>query len=300
MNAKFINKKLENHHMALHSRRERGFTLIELLIVVAIIAIIAAVLFPVFGRARENARRSACSSNLKQIGLGLMQYVQDYDEKMPFTYAPNAFNFANPALAAGPSAIDPAGSAKFNFLEAIYPYVGSRQVYVCPSATTDPTSATPSMGNEYIPTTLSNTSYLGNAVVIPNLIMPTGAATNRPMRHIATIPQPAQIIWIQEWWFRSNAARCMPRYGTGAGAAKYNIWHEYNAGTPRYGDGIAEDEGMTNRHFGGGNLLFCDGHVKWTKAKSLRSGDFGLTPDQRWTATNGTDPDGGGTYQAAF
>lgn len=58
-----------------------GFTLIELLVVIAIIAILAAILFPVFGRARENARRSSCASNLRQIGLGAMQYSQDFDER---------------------------------------------------------------------------------------------------------------------------------------------------------------------------------------------------------------------------
>ncbi|MDH7569634.1 MAG: prepilin-type N-terminal cleavage/methylation domain-containing protein, partial [Armatimonadota bacterium] len=64
-------------------RRERGFTLIELLVVIAIIAILAAILFPVFARARENARRSNCASNLKQIGMGIRQYSQDYDERLP-------------------------------------------------------------------------------------------------------------------------------------------------------------------------------------------------------------------------
>ncbi len=62
----------------------RGFTLIELLVVIAIIAILAAILFPVFARARENARKANCASNVKQIMLGVIQYVQDYDEVLPY------------------------------------------------------------------------------------------------------------------------------------------------------------------------------------------------------------------------
>jgi len=65
------------------NRRKSGFTLIELLVVIAIIAILAAILFPVFARARENARRSSCQSNEKQIALGFKQYIQDNNERYP-------------------------------------------------------------------------------------------------------------------------------------------------------------------------------------------------------------------------
>jgi prepilin-type N-terminal cleavage/methylation domain-containing protein len=71
------------------SRENKGFTLIELLVVIAIIVILAAILFPVFARARENARRASCSSNLKQLALGLLQYGQDYDEKYPLSWMYN-------------------------------------------------------------------------------------------------------------------------------------------------------------------------------------------------------------------
>ncbi len=65
------------------TRSRKGFTLIELLVVIAIIAILAAILFPVFAKAREAARQSVCLSNLKQIGLGIMQYVDDWKGRYP-------------------------------------------------------------------------------------------------------------------------------------------------------------------------------------------------------------------------
>lgn len=79
--------------MSHMGRNKRAFTLIELLVVIAIIAILAAILFPVFAQARDKARQTTCLSNMKQIGLGMMQYVQDYDETYPrqkFFYGPGA------------------------------------------------------------------------------------------------------------------------------------------------------------------------------------------------------------------
>src|SRR5947207_11040145 len=63
--------------------RKSAFTLIELLVVIAIISLLAAILFPVFARARENARKSSCANNLKQIAVSIQQYLQDYDECYP-------------------------------------------------------------------------------------------------------------------------------------------------------------------------------------------------------------------------
>src|SRR5450755_4691782 len=96
-------------------RSRRGFTLIELLVVIAIIAILAAILFPVFAKARENARRASCESNLKQISLGIMQYNQDNDETYMLTQLPS-----------------PGGSG-ITFAAAIYSYTKSTQILQCPS-----------------------------------------------------------------------------------------------------------------------------------------------------------------------
>lgn len=98
--------------------KSQGFTLIELLVVIAIIAILAAILFPVFARARENARRSACQSNLKQIGIGLLQYAQDYD-----------------GVLVPRRRYKDAGSNTWDFrwTDLIQPYVKSDQLFNCPS-----------------------------------------------------------------------------------------------------------------------------------------------------------------------
>jgi prepilin-type N-terminal cleavage/methylation domain-containing protein/prepilin-type processing-associated H-X9-DG protein len=93
-------------------RRKRAFTLIELLVVIAIIAILAAILFPVFAKAREKARETSCLSNCKQMGLGIVQYVQDYDEHYPG----RAMN-----------------AEQFSWRVTTTPYVKNHQVFMCPS-----------------------------------------------------------------------------------------------------------------------------------------------------------------------
>jgi prepilin-type N-terminal cleavage/methylation domain-containing protein/prepilin-type processing-associated H-X9-DG protein len=98
----------------------KGFTLIELLVVIAIIAILAAILFPVFARAREKARQSSCLSNMKQIGLAFMQYVQDYDEMLPR----HVFDLDADGYWSEPD---------YSWRWALLPYIRNVQIFQCPS-----------------------------------------------------------------------------------------------------------------------------------------------------------------------
>src|SRR5438876_11346932 len=97
-------------------KRREGFTLIELLVVIAIIAILAAILFPVFAQARAAARKTSCLSNMKQINLGMQQYIQDYDEKFPGWEWGDRYS-------------EDSGSFWDN---AIMPYVKNIKVFQCP------------------------------------------------------------------------------------------------------------------------------------------------------------------------
>ena len=84
--------------MTTVSRNRNAFTLIELLVVIAIIAILAAILFPVFAKAREKARQTSCASNLKQIGLAVMQYAQDNDENLAAAWWGSPFDSFAPCV----------------------------------------------------------------------------------------------------------------------------------------------------------------------------------------------------------
>lgn len=244
------------------SYNRRAFTLIELLVVIAIIAIIAAILFPAFARARENARRASCQSNLKQIGLGALQYSQDYDEKIvPLRWSYGAIPAANGG--------NRPGSTHVPFPVLLQPYIKSTQLFKCPSNPLNlnmwntPEAGTPAAGIT-IPV-----SYLANAGAENSDSGGPGAP--RPMTgldsgttSLAQIPSVATVIQIIDY-----------RSESGSGD-----------------DDRGQDPDLNNNtrvenlrgHLGTTNFLFMDGHVKALKPVATGS------PTCLWTINNAGDP----------
>jgi prepilin-type N-terminal cleavage/methylation domain-containing protein/prepilin-type processing-associated H-X9-DG protein len=215
-----------------------GFTLIELLVVIAIIAILAAILFPVFAHARAKARQTACLSNMKQLGTGLMMYAQDYDETLPLN------DYIGNGLAPLAGWRDP--RAGDSWCSGIYPYVKSIQIYACPEAVEYLDPGVPWRSPEKIEDGV--VSYLMNY-----------ATRGRPL---AAVPAPADVIFLHEGDRRWRVCHCRP---------------EPERLTSQFYIEINRDFYDT-RHNDGSTLLFCDGHAKWRKKASLLVSEFGLKP----------------------
>ncbi len=207
------------------SLRKKGFTLIELLVVIAIIAILAAILFPAFAKAREAARRSSCISNLKQVGIAMMQYSQEYDEKtVPYKIS------------------DSAGTGVYSWRVLLHPYLKSTDIYKCPS---NPNAIAPDDGNS--PTVITNKSYAavtdGNGSgsgdaggPVPMTSLETNPWTQIETRSLSSFNSPANTVLISE------------RADNGGG--NYVFYIGGGGKTDMFG------------HLGKPNFLFADGHVK--------------------------------------
>ena len=249
---------------------KKAFTLIELLVVIAIIAILAAILFPVFARARENARRSSCQSNLKQMGLAIIQYQQDYDEKYP------------PGRTEEP---DPPASWTA-WANLVQPYVKSRQIFQCPSNPTTMPSGNSFIfsGSGNLATRLpisyvaSGRQFAGNADDLGGPGPMNVFSSSSDVRHfggaaLSQVENTAQVILVTEdrWGKSGNNSPMVSRADTfevsPTNATKVKL----------------------QNHLGLSNYLFCDGHVKALKPTATG------TPINMWninntTVWNGTSP----------
>jgi len=224
--------------MKMQKRKNRlagGFTLIELLVVIAIIAILAAILFPVFAQAREKARQAQCGSNVRQLGLAINMYKQDYDERFPF------------------GGWLPANNGSGEWQNTVAPYIKNKGLYRCPSSTDldeDPNNPQQWAWNR------NPVSYLYNNQL----------GRGRQPLSDATVQQPADCWMVLDghsdwggregvdWMGRPNTTWLMEdtTFGSaGSLVTGWLSWQGFTWGLPR--------------HNGGANICYVDGHVKWAK-----------------------------------
>lgn len=267
--------------------KRKAFTLIELLVVIAIIAILAAILFPVFARARENARRSSCASNLKQIGLGVLQYTQDYDERMPY----------------GSLQIGPVGSNVVKFPNGttgnnepwylmIYPYVKSLQLFNCPSAD----KALYNVGGySLVYMTYSYNYRFPQPTANPAQGYPTSSCTyvwncgvSLEGAALAAIEDPSETIAFTE------GSSGLVQFGTTTAGNLLRLPTEDElhaggtCGYPASGNAYFSGECLRARHLDTMNTLFVDGHVKSMQWKTILGSDNDPNVVKYWTTAKNT------------
>jgi prepilin-type N-terminal cleavage/methylation domain-containing protein/prepilin-type processing-associated H-X9-DG protein len=206
----------------------KGFTLIELLVVIAIIAILASILFPVFARARENARRSSCASNVKQILLGVMQYTQDYDEMYPPSYT---YAFPGPTI-------------QGTWYTYTQPYLKSAQIFKCPSDSSTDLAAHSALGdgNGY------TVSYIANFWL--------GGDTSRVS--LSAVQSPSTAVYMSDGGVRADGPNITVQATSPAKNGGQRMLIDGTIAAGPNGDYA----GPSPRHLETTNVGFADGHVK--------------------------------------
>ena len=225
--------------IAMTSRTSRtAFTLIELLVVIAIISILTAILFPVFARARENARRTNCLSNMKQIALGVMQYTQDYDERYPQGRYSVGTEQTDPSLPGMHYTVayacpDETNGHCVTWMDLVHPYIKNVQVFSCPSQEYSPDSP-PSYGYSSAINALRRNRYNN------------GISGNGVPLLQAEVQRAAEVFMIMEF-AAATAYRAEPEVH---GARARSI-------TP-------SNRQQVIPHMEGAVITYADGHAKWT------------------------------------
>ncbi|MFY7951757.1 MAG: DUF1559 domain-containing protein [Armatimonadaceae bacterium] len=232
--------------------RNRAFTLIELLVVIAIIAILAAILFPVFAQAREKARQTSCLSNMKQTGLGILMYVQDYDEELPKA------DYWLPAGSQSP--LNPNATGGFSLRVNHYkwqtwviPYIKNTDVLRCPSRTRDQEAW--AVNGEYkgdgfaFNLSLAGRPYIGG--VNPSFL---GGG-------LAGISEPAAT-----WIFQELRNQISFSYETN-GFVLYPVADRESWAPYLMPNGVPNQANAP--HSEGFNFAYVDGHAKWMNVKQF-------------------------------
>ncbi len=261
--------------------RREGFTLIELLVVIAIIAILAAILFPVFSQAREKARQAHCVSNTRNLGMALVQYTQDYDER--FFAQPPPCDYLIPYELA--RLLHP-------WYVAIQPYLRNKQVLVCPSAPRfwgcqtncvySCKNPDPVMRNEW-PNTYGYNDLINHGVDYPDqrsrgfeeVWARLGMREKGHWSRLATIPEPSRFVIGGD---SANGALCIQNITRDGFHLKLIVTTR-----PPCRFGLACVIGWTmpeierrhnmaqlTRHLLGNHIWFADGHSKWYQWGQVR------------------------------